>query len=82
MLVCCMHACAQVAAACMSRLAKMAARHMGNHGFSIGIDDVTPRPRLASAKAREEWGAGRAGGMRGPFLGGWPGEGLVWSYWS
>lgn len=24
------------AAACMSRLAKMAARHMGNRGFSIG----------------------------------------------
>ena len=35
----------------MSRLAKMSARHMGNHGFSIGIDDVTPRPPLVVAKA-------------------------------
>ena len=35
----------------MSRLAKMSARHMGNHGFSIGIDDVTPRPPLVEAKA-------------------------------
>jgi DNA-directed RNA polymerase III subunit RPC1 len=34
----------------MSRLAKMAARHMGNHGFSIGIDDVTPRSGLVKAK--------------------------------
>ncbi|GAX79763.1 hypothetical protein CEUSTIGMA_g7204.t1 [Chlamydomonas eustigma] len=38
------------AATCMSRLAKMAARHMGNHGFSIGIDDVTPRTGLVKAK--------------------------------
>ncbi|MEW5309629.1 MAG: hypothetical protein WDW38_001506 [Sanguina aurantia] len=40
----------QAAAAVMSRLAKMAARHMGNRGFSIGIDDVTPKPLLNSAK--------------------------------
>ncbi|KAJ9527506.1 hypothetical protein QJQ45_025764, partial [Haematococcus lacustris] len=39
------------AAAVMSRLAKMAARHMGNRGFSIGIDDVTPRPVLQREKA-------------------------------
>lgn len=34
----------------MGRLAKMAARHMGNLGFSIGIDDVTPRPNLVKGK--------------------------------
>ncbi|GLC35764.1 hypothetical protein PLESTM_000363300 [Pleodorina starrii] len=39
------------AASAMSRLAKMAARHMGNRGFSIGIDDVTPAPVLEAAKA-------------------------------
>ncbi|PNW84960.1 hypothetical protein CHLRE_03g165750v5 [Chlamydomonas reinhardtii] len=39
------------AASAMSRLAKMAARHMGNRGFSIGIDDVTPAPVLEKAKA-------------------------------
>ncbi|GIL99158.1 hypothetical protein Vretimale_4372 [Volvox reticuliferus] len=39
------------AASAMSRLAKMAARHMGNRGFSIGIDDVTPAPVLERAKA-------------------------------
>eukprot|EP00197_Chlamydomonas_leiostraca_P012021 CAMPEP_0202861128 /NCGR_PEP_ID=MMETSP1391-20130828/2625_1 /ASSEMBLY_ACC=CAM_ASM_000867 /TAXON_ID=1034604 /ORGANISM="Chlamydomonas leiostraca, Strain SAG 11-49" /LENGTH=1424 /DNA_ID=CAMNT_0049540457 /DNA_START=102 /DNA_END=4376 /DNA_ORIENTATION=+ len=40
------------AAAVMSRLAKMAARHMGNRGFSIGVEDVTPRPVLLAAKAK------------------------------
>lgn len=40
------------AAMCMSRLAKMAARHMGNRGFSIGIDDVTPREQLLVSKAQ------------------------------
>ncbi len=30
------------AAAAMGRLAKLAARHMGDRGFSIGIDDVRP----------------------------------------
>ncbi|KAG2499255.1 hypothetical protein HYH03_002834 [Edaphochlamys debaryana] len=39
------------AASAMSRLAKLAARHMGNRGFSIGIDDVTPAPALQKAKA-------------------------------
>ncbi len=38
------------AASAMSRLAKLAARHMGNRGFSIGIDDVTPAPVLERAK--------------------------------
>ena len=39
------------AALVMSRLAKMSARHMGNRGFSIGIDDVTPRQVLLRIKA-------------------------------
>ncbi|KAK9755069.1 hypothetical protein RND81_01G000400 [Saponaria officinalis] len=30
------------AATCMNRLAKLSARCIGNHGFSIGIDDVRP----------------------------------------
>ncbi|XP_051126697.1 DNA-directed RNA polymerase III subunit 1 isoform X2 [Andrographis paniculata] len=30
------------AAACMNRLAKLSARWIGNHGFSIGINDVQP----------------------------------------
>lgn len=38
------------AAACMSRLAKLSSRHMGNVGFSIGIDDVTPKAPLIKAK--------------------------------
>lgn len=35
----------------MVRLAKMSARYMGNLGMSIGIEDVTPKPKLAAAKA-------------------------------
>lgn len=34
----------------MNRLAKMSARWIGNHGFSIGIDDVQPGKRLNDAK--------------------------------
>ncbi|KAL8233022.1 hypothetical protein R6Q57_002800 [Mikania cordata] len=34
------------AAACMNRLAKLSARWIGNHGFSIGIDDVQPGDHL------------------------------------
>jgi DNA-directed RNA polymerase III subunit RPC1 len=34
----------------MMRLAKMAARTMGDLGFSIGIDDVTPADMLQRAK--------------------------------
>lgn len=34
------------AAACMNRLAKLSARWIGNHGFSIGIDDVQPGDNL------------------------------------
>jgi DNA-directed RNA polymerase III subunit RPC1 len=41
------------AAACMGRLAKMSARHMGNHGFSIGLDDVTPRAVRRQTGGRE-----------------------------
>lgn len=41
----------EASAACMARLAKMAARTMGNQGFSIGIDDVTPKEKLAAAKS-------------------------------
>ena len=42
---------AEVAAKCMNRLAKLSARFIGNRGFSIGIDDVTPAPALQTAKA-------------------------------
>lgn len=42
---------AEVAAKCMNRLAKLSARFIGNRGFSIGIDDVTPAPALQAAKA-------------------------------
>ncbi|KAL4297038.1 hypothetical protein GQ457_12G029390 [Hibiscus cannabinus] len=38
------------AATCMNRLAKLSARWIGNHGFSIGIDDVQPGKRLNDAK--------------------------------
>ncbi|CAH9123780.1 unnamed protein product [Cuscuta epithymum] len=41
------------AATCMNRLAKLSARWIGNHGFSIGIDDVQPGNEL-SAKKRTE----------------------------
>lgn len=41
----------EAAAAAMGRLAKLAARHLGNQGFSIGIDDVTPRQQLSLSKA-------------------------------
>lgn len=34
----------------MNRLAKLSARFIGNRGFSIGIDDVTPAPMLQAAK--------------------------------
>ncbi|KAI3875305.1 hypothetical protein MKX03_000732 [Papaver bracteatum] len=37
---------AHAAAACMNRLAKLSARWIGNHGFSIGIDDVQPGESL------------------------------------
>ncbi|KAE8680496.1 DNA-directed RNA polymerase III subunit RPC1 [Hibiscus syriacus] len=41
---------AHAAATCMNRLAKLSARWIGNHGFSIGIDDVQPGKRLNDAK--------------------------------
>jgi DNA-directed RNA polymerase III subunit RPC1 len=41
---------AQAAAQCMNRLAKLSARFIGDRGFSIGIDDVTPAPALQRAK--------------------------------
>lgn len=34
----------------MSRLAKLSARTLGDSGFSIGIDDVTPAHRLKTRK--------------------------------
>lgn len=37
------------AAACMNRLAKLSARFMGDRGFSIGIDDVTPSESFRKA---------------------------------
>ncbi|OMO97199.1 RNA polymerase, alpha subunit [Corchorus olitorius] len=42
---------AHAAAACMNRLAKLSARWIGNHGFSIGIDDVQPGKSLTDEKA-------------------------------
>ncbi|CAI5461136.1 unnamed protein product [Closterium sp. Yama58-4] len=42
----------QVAAVCMNRLAKLSARWIGNHGFSIGIDDVQPSKHLYNEKQR------------------------------
>ncbi|XP_071737899.1 DNA-directed RNA polymerase III subunit 1-like [Rutidosis leptorrhynchoides] len=40
------------AAACMNRLAKLSARWIGNHGFSIGIDDVQPGDHLNESTKR------------------------------
>ncbi|XP_024535104.1 DNA-directed RNA polymerase III subunit 1 [Selaginella moellendorffii] len=42
----------QAAASCMNRLAKLSARWIGNHGFSIGIDDVQPGSRLTVEKEK------------------------------
>lgn len=42
----------QVSADRMSKVAKMCARYIGNHGFSIGISDVTPTPGLLVGKAK------------------------------
>lgn len=36
----------------MNRLAKLSARFIGDRGFSIGIDDVTPAPALLRAKQK------------------------------
>ncbi|KAK7278312.1 hypothetical protein RJT34_23339 [Clitoria ternatea] len=41
---------AHAAASCMNRLAKFSARWIGNHGFSIGIDDVQPKEILINKK--------------------------------
>jgi DNA-directed RNA polymerase III subunit RPC1 len=41
---------APAAAAAMHRLARLAARWVGDAGLSIGIDDVTPAPGLEAAK--------------------------------
>ncbi|XP_047079531.1 DNA-directed RNA polymerase III subunit 1-like [Lolium rigidum] len=38
------------AASCMNRLAKFSARFIGNHGFSIGVDDVQPGESLNQKK--------------------------------
>ena len=38
------------AADCMTRLSKLSARWIGNHGFSIGISDVQPAPELRVQK--------------------------------
>jgi DNA-directed RNA polymerase III subunit RPC1 len=39
-----------MAAAAMSRLSKVCSRWLGEHGFSIGIADVQPGPKLANLK--------------------------------
>lgn len=36
----------------MTKLARLSARWIGNHGFSIGIEDVTPSEQLKKEKAR------------------------------
>ncbi|XP_038972862.1 DNA-directed RNA polymerase III subunit 1 isoform X1 [Phoenix dactylifera] len=41
------------AASCMNRLAKLSARWIGNHGFSIGIDDVQPGENLNQQKRKK-----------------------------
>ncbi|XP_073009025.1 DNA-directed RNA polymerase III subunit 1 isoform X1 [Typha latifolia] len=41
------------AASCMNRLAKLSARWIGNHGFSIGIDDVQPGEQLNQQKKKK-----------------------------
>ncbi|KAL5581146.1 hypothetical protein UlMin_013588 [Ulmus minor] len=43
---------AHAASACMNRLAKLSARWIGNHGFSIGIDDVQPSKELHDMKKK------------------------------
>uniref|UniRef100_A0ACD5ZP30 Uncharacterized protein n=1 Tax=Avena sativa TaxID=4498 RepID=A0ACD5ZP30_AVESA len=40
------------AASCMNRLAKFSARFIGNHGFSIGVDDVQPGESLNVKKGK------------------------------
>ncbi|KAK1587161.1 hypothetical protein Q3G72_010241 [Acer saccharum] len=40
------------ASVCMNRLAKLSARWIGNHGFSIGIDDVQPKTELSDKKGK------------------------------
>lgn len=45
--------CAKAAAVCMNRLAKLSARWIGNIGFSIGIDDVSPSHSLNTAKEEQ-----------------------------
>eukprot|EP01133_Synstelium_polycarpum_P012623 gene12623-14818_t len=39
-----------IAASAMTRLAKLCARFLGDHGFSIGIPDVKPSPELVQKK--------------------------------
>ncbi|KAI4304665.1 hypothetical protein MLD38_040142 [Melastoma candidum] len=46
---------AHAAASCMNRLAKLSARWIGNHGFSIGIDDVQPDQELNEKKGETIW---------------------------
>ncbi|XP_006653556.2 DNA-directed RNA polymerase III subunit 1 [Oryza brachyantha] len=41
------------AASCMNRLAKFSARFIGNHGFSIGVDDVRPGEHLDQQKKKK-----------------------------
>jgi len=42
-----------VAASAMNRLAKLSARFIGTHGFSIGINDVTPDENLITEKMKK-----------------------------
>lgn len=45
---------ARAAAAVMNRLAKLSARFIGEQGFSIGIDDVTPAHELQASTSSTE----------------------------
>ncbi len=65
----------EAAAVCMGRLAKFAARFIGNWGFSIGIDDVTPTPAFNKQKRQllldgYVLGGGGVGGWWGVRCGG------------
>ena len=65
---------AEEATRCMGRLAKLCARYLGDRGFSIGIDDVTPTPHMldrrrellreGQRKADEEIQAYKSGNIR------------------
>ena len=46
----CYGKCLQVAADCMSRLARLSTAYLSSYGFSIGLGDVTPSKELVMQK--------------------------------